>query len=735
MLRFLIPALLAACSCLAAWPGAAQEGLRLRSTPELLAEPEHNEALPVFFTADVLQGTDDREVEASGDVRLRRRGQALSADQVRYQRQTGELEAAGGVRLEQGPGIAEGDRLRYNLNTRQGVLDNPQFRLEPNRARAGAERLLFEGKDKYRVEEGSFTTCAVGNDDWYLRAKRLDLDDTRGIGVARNATLVFQGVPILYTPWVDFSLDQRRKTGFLAPSIGSTGKGGSEFSMPFYWNIAPNRDATLTPRFIAKRGLMVSNEFRYLAPGYQGEAQVEFLRDDRVTQSNRLGLLLRHAQTFDNGWTGAVNLQKVSDDNYFRDLSNRIAFTSQSHLPREASLAYQGGGWIFGSRVQRFQTLQDPLAPLVPPYHRAPQLTLSSQPREWLGADWAFAGEYADFRHASLPNGRRLIVNPAVSLPLQAPFGALVPKVGVHVTRYSLDAATTALPDQTRSVPMLSLDGSLNFERGMEFRGERLVQTLEPRIFYLYVPFRDQRLVPNFDSAPADVNFSQIFSENSFVGGDRIADANQITLGATSRILSPDSGAERIRFAAAQRYHFKSQEVSLPGFPVRNSTSSDLLAAVSGNMTQHWAAEAGWQYNTDFSQTQKLSTVFRYQPKAGQVLNLGYRYRRDALEQVDVSTQWRLAGRWTGLARWNYSLRETKVLEGLAGLEYNAECWSLRLVAHRFATATQDVVNSVFLQLELGGLSKLGSNPFDVLKQNIFGYDPASGREERAVNP
>lgn len=684
------------------------------------------ETTPVFIRAQRLQGHQDQEIEAVGEAEMRKRGQAVFADWLRYFPGSDEVYAEGSVRLEQRGDLLEGPLLQLKLDEERGHMDKPGYHLFDNDARGNADLLLFEGKNKYRLHAASYTTCPEGNDDWYLKVANLEIDRDRQVGVARDTSVIFKGMPILYTPWMDFSLGKERRSGFLSPIFGSTANGGTELTVPYYWNIAPNRDATLSPRFMVKRGLMLNNEFRYLEGRYQGEAHFDILPDDSVTGQKRYGLTLTHTQQLPGGWNGSLNLQKVSDDAYFRDLADRITVTSQTNLLRQGMLSRGGswwndGIWGFSAMVQRFQTLQDPLAPITPPYDRAPQLALSAVKHDIGGADFNFSGSFVDFTHPTLANGKRWVIYPSVSYPLQSSFGYITPKIGLHHTRYTLDPDTTTLQDTARTVPIFSLDSGVVLERQLSLRGERFVQTLEPRIYYVRIPFRNQSRLPNFDSGEADFNFAQIFSENRFSGEDRINDANRITLAVTSRLLEPDSGNERLRIAIGQRYFLKDEQVTLTN-PAGTSKKSDLLLAATGKLTAQTSVDAFWQYNPNLSRQEKISLNARYQPEVGKVVNLGYRLIHDTLKQVEASTQWPLSGRWYGVARLNYSLQDRRILEGLAGLEYNGGCWMLRLVAQRFATATQETATAIFVQLELNGLTQIGANPLEVLRQSIPGY-------------
>ncbi len=697
---------------------------RLKRSRKLSVEPPAGTgATPVFIQAQRIQGHKDAEVEAFDDAELRQWGQVLTADHLVYRQPQDEVFAEGNVRLEQKDDFTEGSELLLKLEKKQGHMNAAVFRMgaQTPEGRGSSTKMLFQGENRYRLEEASYTTCPMGSDDWLLRAAALDIDRNVQTGTARDARLEFQGVPILYAPWMTFPLSRERKSGFLAPNFGSTGRSGSEFTLPYYWNIAPNLDATIAPRFMQKRGLQLRNELRYLNLAYRGEARAEILPNDALLGIDRYYLSLAHNQHLGGGWSGALNLHKASDNNYFRDLGTQISATSQIHLPREGLLNYGFGGWNLATRVQTFQTLQDVNAPVTAPYHRTPQLLLSGGQRDIFGGDLALTGEFVNFSHPSLPNGRRLTFYPSISLPLTESFGSLTPKLGWHMTRYTLDKETTALPDATRSLPVFSLDGILHLERETGLFGQSYAQTLEPRLYYLYVPKRDQSQIPNFDSAEADFNYARLFTENRFSGGDRINDANQITLAVTSRLLEAESGRERIRATLGQRYYFTDQQVVLGGAP-QSSKTSDILALLSGNLSGNWALDSGWQYDPGQKLTERANLAARYQPEPGKTLNMGYRYTREALKQLDVSAQWPFSGRWSALARWNYSVPDSKLLEGLAGLEYHAGCWAFRSVLHSFSTAAAQRTNAIFFQLELNGIGHIGSNPFDVLKRNIYGY-------------
>ncbi|MBI5752654.1 MAG: LPS assembly protein LptD [Hydrogenophilales bacterium] len=716
--------------------------IALQST---LAMPKHDEKssdpTPTFISAMRLQGKQDEYIEAEEDAELRKLGVYVNADRLRYDEQKEILDAKGNVRLQTTSGVMKGPDLHLKLNDETGYMNTPEYAIAAEQAHGKAEKLTFVGEQQYKMDDASYTTCGVGKEDWWVRANEMEINRSTNEGVGRHAWIEFKGVPLLYTPYISFPLHKQRKSGFLTPSFGTTGNSGAEFSLPYYWNIAPNYDATFTPRLMSKRGLQLGGEFRYLQPNYNGELQAEFLPNDNVTKTNRSAYRLKHGQNFGAGFSGNLDLQKVSDNDYFRDLSSLVAVTSQTTLPREGALNYGNGPWSAGLKIQRYQILQDPINPIVAPYERAPQFTAAYNKLNVLGwADTRAAAEYVAFDHASKVRGTRFTLNPSFSVPFTRAYGHLTPKLGLHYTQYNLDNQSTLLPDATgvvrtydtgasRALPIFSLDSGLAFERQANLFGQALTQTLEPRVYYLYVPYKDQSRMPIFDSGEADFNFAQIFSENRFAGGDRISDANQATLALTSRFIEADSGQERLRAAVAQRYFFRAPRVALTSAAPTDKIS-DFLASIGGHISPAWSADAAWQYDPNTSHTKKYNIGTRYNPASGKLANLTYRFNRNTLRQVDLSGQWPVAPRWQVMGRWNYSIQDKKNLETLGGIEYLEGCWAVRVVAHRFQTATQKTTNALFLQLELSGLSSLGTNPLNVLKQNIGGFTQSKPRAD-----
>lgn len=730
---------------------ADEPGLKLQrtqiGTPRASGTPP-----PVFLSADRVEGITGKESVAEGSAELHRGTTAVYADWLKYIEQTEDVEARGRVRIEREGDVITGPSLKYRVNDATGTFEQPVFTLAPRKrqniqaitGRGHARMARFEGEDKYRLFDAFFTTCEPGNSDWYMAVGELDLDYARNVGTARNATIYFMDVPVMKAPYMDFALDNQRKSGILPPLIGTSGKNGSEITLPYYFSLAPNRDLTVAPRFMQKRGVQLGGDLRFLERYFHGEAKAEVLPHDTVLQQSRSAVSLVANYHQPGLMIGALNLNHVSDDNYFRDLSSRMSIAAQTTLPREGYLTYfgawwNGGWWNATGRFQSFQVLQDASRSIPVPYWRAPQLALNAGKQDvGVGFDFNLAGEVVDFRHPTNVVGLRSTAYPSLSLPIITAGSFLTPKIGLHSTHYVLDpngnvpaiipgtaqfrASSGAL---SRTLPIFSVDGGLIYERGARWQGQDLIQTLEPRAYYLLVPHRDQGRIPLFDTAVADFNTAQVFSENSFVGGDRISDANQLTLAVTSRLLYTATGQEAVRATVGQRYYFKDQQVTLDSTTMpRTYRSSDWLAALSGRLAQRWTAESALEYNSRENRAERATVGVRYQPELLKTLNMSYRYLRDRLNQFDVSSQWPLGRGWYGLGRLNYSLKDARIVEGLAGFEYNGDCWIGRVVLQRFAVAAGNATQTIFLQLELNGFSRIGSNPFEALKRNIPGYAP-----------
>ena len=734
-----LPALPAAClavSC-AAFSGA----LLAQVTPQPAPPKEKG---PTYIDAERIEGVMDIEISGSGNAELRQDETAIFGERIKLNQEFGRIDADGGVRLQQGADRFSGSRLRFDSAGETGVLENPTFSIRggDKPARGQAERIDFLGKGHYALRNGSFTTCEPGRDDWSIEAGSLDLDYNEQSATVRNGRLRFMDHTIAVLPWMTFPLEKGRKTGFLAPGYTQSTRSGLELSTPFYWNISPEKDATFTPRYLSKRGTQFQSVYRYLDPKYSGTASFEYLPSDkRFGDLNRYGMSLYHQHTFSPNLFGRLDLNRVSDSRYFVDLFSKVRQTSQASIQREGFLQYNGDQYWLQGRIQRFQTLQEPLAPIVSPYHRVPQISFGSWKNEVAGfADLALPAEFARFTHSTLVQGARIKTDPTISAPYLTPGFFFTPKAGMHYATYNLDRTAFGQPDkQTIAVPWGSLDSGMIFERPTNIGGRDYTQTIEPRLYYVRAAYRNQDNVPLFDTALADFNYSQLFSENRFAGGDRFGDANQLTVATTSRLLFPN-GQEFLRATIGQRFYFNNERVGLapatPAAPLRTFGNSDVLASVGARVAQHWNFDTTIQYNTRLQRNERSGMNLRYSPEFAKFINFGYRFTRDALNpinQIDISGQWPVAAGWFAVGRYNYSFLDGRLLEGVGGLEYNAGCWVVRFVVQRLQVATQLASVSYYVQLELNDVAKIGSDPFDLLKRAIPGYTATNTRTDQPL--
>ncbi len=727
------------------------DGLVLKKDVELKGSATAGKEGPLFLTANKIESTAPDVVVASGKVEARQAGLNFFADWLRYDITQSQVQARGGVRLEQTAMVVTGDSFLFNLDDYSGELTQPvyQFTTQPRHGKANsngaatqsspsagiastgrgsASHIDFINENQCKLQDAIYTTCPLGDDDWFLKVGDLDLDRSRNIGTARNVSLHFLGVPILYTPWMNFPLNDARKTGILAPTFGTTERSGIDILAPYYLNLAPNYDATLYPRLLSRRGVQLGGEFRYLLNDAHGVNRLEYLPNDNVAGRSRWSAALNNIYRLNDTTEIGMLFNRVSDDDYFRDLSNLLAVTSLTHLDRQVWLSTQHANWNASIRAQSYQTLQDSTSstPIAEPYELMPQARLGIAKTFSNGLEFKMDNEATRFAHPTLVEGTRVLAYPTLRMPLTNSFGFLTPQIGWHSTYYALDN-TTAYPQHiSRSLPIASLDSGVTFDRPFHFSGQDYTQTLEPRAYYVYAPYRNQDDIPVFDTALLDFNYAQMFTENQYIGGDRVNDANQLTVAVTSRLVEADSGLERLQVTLGQRFYFSDQLVTLPGIAPRTSSTTDLLAAISGQVTRNWRINTAWQFDTQNGTTIRQNLGASYRPGPGRVMNLGYRFIDQTTEQVDLSAQWPLTRRLYGMFRYNYSFRDDKLVEGLAGFEYNAGCWALRAVLQRLATKENQSTDALFFQLELNGMGRIGSNPLDVLKHSVPGYRPSN---------
>ena len=756
--------------------------LIVRSLPGLLflvAAPVVARGLPapaatgvepsIEIEADRIEGANQESLLAEGSVRLLRGEQELSADRLRYRMIDQEVEAEGNVVMHTPDYELSGPRLVLRMGDQTGFMETPSYRFSSTpvgrrpvpppgqnpelfgeaaatggpfsrapTAHGQAQRIEIESENHYRMDGATYSTCKPGDDSWFAQFSELNFDYDRYEGDGYGAKVVFKGVPILYMPYLDFPLSSGRRSGFLSPTIGNTSNSGFEWQLPYYWNIAPNLDATLTVHDYSQRGTQLGIDQRYLFASASGEWHVDHLGNDRQTGADRSQYRWAHRQQFGYGLGATLNFAQVSDDTYFKDFSTAMTGSSQTLVPKRAAVSWQYGGWTASLGTLRYQVLQpDPLVPTEPPYELLPQFSLNGRSLIADSVETGLGLDYTQFDHRDPAKirGERRVIYPRLALPMVWPGYYFTPRIGYHDTHYDFAAPVADIGESyRRSVPISSLDTGLVFEREAHAFGRRQIQTLEPRLFYLKVPHRDQSALTNagvnFDSGVLDFNFAQIFAENEFSGQDRIAEADQLTVAVSSRLIDQDSGKEYFRAMLGQRFNFGSQRVTLNAADAaRTDKKTDMLAAISGEFLPRTFVDGAAQYNPRDGRLERFNLAGRYQPDAGQVINAAYRFSRlqtapfDVdLRNLDFSAQWPVTAGWRFVGRYNYSLKDRRDIETLAGVEYYSGCWATRLVAHRFATATEDYTDAVFIQLELKDFGQFGLNPFEAINRGVPGY-------------
>jgi LPS-assembly protein len=713
-----------------------EEGICPERPPRLSTakkpRPPAAENLPTDIRAQELRSAQGGFSEFAGNVEMRRGDQFLTADQLRYDEATGQANATGNVTLKDSArSYYQTQETQLNLESRIGYAGPSTFRLENDSARGDAQHIDFEGPDLTVLKRARYTTCAPGQDDWFLKMRVLKLDTQKDIGTAYDTSVNFFNVPVFYLPYLDFPISDERKSGFLAPRLGHSSQRGLEIAAPYYFNLAPNYDATVTPHYMSERGLQLQNQFRYLTQHSEGKLEFEMLQNDRLANGdNRAAGTYQHKHVFSPLWSGNIDVRAVSDKKYFDDFGDDLAITSQTHLPQNAGVDYRGPLWNFSARAADYQTIDPTIAPADRPYARLPQLNLSTSiPVKPNRVNYYFESEVVNFERSVGVTGERLNLGPALNLPLENSYGFVTPKIGVRHIAYHLSSTQDETPSLTRGV--FSLDSGLVFERDSQWDERLFTQTLEPRLYYLYVPAKGQDGLPNFDTGVPDLSFSNLFRDNRFAGGDRVGDANQVTAAVTTRFIDEKDGAERGRASIGRIYYLADRQVNLPAGP-SGAAASDIVGEAAATLAGNWHARSTVQWNRVDDHLQKYNYYLQYNPAKNRIVNIGKRFSRGDLEQTDISTEWPIAGRWTFRARSLYSLRDSRNVDSYAGVEYNACCWALHILGSRRLSidttrdnaATQN--NSIMLELELTGLSKLGHIPDSPLRQSVFSFPSRS---------
>ncbi len=744
---------------------SSASGIELRNSTSLRPPPggDAGKKLPIILQARELRGRPDLDAEATGDVEFRRGAVVIHSDRLSYDQAEDLARASGNVVVSREGNVFFGPELQLKVERFEGFFRTPTYRFA--RTGAGGTATMIEFIDDQRAVaiDATYSSCSADDPDppWILKAGRIETDNETSTGIARDAVLRFYGVPILASPVLTFPLNDERRSGFLPPAVGLDSRSGFQVAQPYYWNIAPNRDATFTFIESTKRGPAVDAEFRYLQPGYSGEAELRLLPNDRVYDNHaRHAIWFLHEGLLPGAIYAQAKVLRVSDDDYWKDFPGDSRSATPRLLQSDLQLYRPFGDWSTYARVQRWQVLQttDPTTRIEPsPYERLPQIGTRYSGAWRGGFDVAIEGEFNRFSNpedhylAPRQTGDRFHALGSISRPFYSPGWNFVPKVSFNAASYSLDMPLAdGRHSASRLIPTLSVDSAWTLERDTQLFGKAFRETLEPRLFYVNTPFRHQDDLPNFDAFAKDFNFDSIFTENTFTGIDRVSDSHQVTAGLTSRLLDPQTGAEALRLGIMQRYLFSDQKITPDGQPL-TQRFSDILVLASTSLVPNWTFDAQAQYNPDTRTIARSLAGFRYSPGPYRTVNMNYRLTRGLSEQVEVGWQWPIYGRPRAgegeerpaggggcggtlytVGRVNYSTRDSRFTDSLAGLEYDAGCWIGRLIVERLSTGRSEATTRLLLQLELVGLSRIGTNPLRVLKDNVPGYQLL--RDERTTS-
>jgi LPS-assembly protein len=744
---------------------------RLLQVPQ--ASPQSKPAL--VLSAKRLQTELDQRSVAEGEAELRYGDVLLRADSLSYDQSTDLARASGGVEVTRLGTVVRGSSLQLYLERFEGEFLQPSYFFSATGGGGMARSLRFLDSKRMTAEAATYSSCPAveggATPAWQLSADSLRMDFEANEGIASGAVLRFYGVPLLAAPTLSFPLGDGRKSGWLPPSIGLDSRSGFEMALPYYWNLAPQRDATLTPFAMTRRGVGLDSEFRYLEPNHKGKVSLALLPTDRVADRSRWALNLNQSGGLIKDWRYQLRTERVSDDEYWKDLPERIDSDTQRLLSSDLQLnrsgRYRWGEAQTYARVQRWQVLQgtDTATQFESPYQRSPQvgLRLSSLADEGVLSGFTPWGRKTrlegalelEYNRFDLPasvlssqtqTGSRTHLLGHLSLPMSGTAWWLIPKVSLNAASYSLDQPlANGRRSAARTVPTLSIDHGWIFERDAQLFGRGLTQTLEPRLLYVNTPYRDQLDLPNFDSAPKDFNSDSIYTENQFSGVDRVSDSHQMTVGATTRWIDANGGEELLRLGLVQRFLFEDQRITTDGV-VQTDRVSDLLLLGSAHLNRQWWLDGSLQFNADDGRSVRSTLRTRYSPGPFRTVNVAYRLARGQSEQIELGWQWPLfgsvtqaemprarrsegmssggcgGGAWYSAGRLQYSLRDSRFTDSVLGVEYDAGCWILRAGAKRLSTGLAETNTSLLLQLELVGLSQLGSNALGVLRDNIPGY-------------
>jgi LPS-assembly protein len=662
--------------------------------------------------------------QLTGRVRVRQGDRYLEAEDARYDAGTQAFDVAGGVSFRDPQLRLRGDSGTWSAAT-GGSFGGAEFELPARPARGSAERITLSPEGVLDLGDVEYTSCPVGNRDWYLRADSIVIDQQEQLGTGRNVRLQFKGVPILYTPVISFPVGDARKSGWLFPAFGQSSRHGFELAVPWYWNLAPNYDATLTPGVLSRRGLTLGSQFRYLTSRSRGQFDADWVpSDDDADGDARHYVRFVDRTDFTSRLRLDTALANASDSLYFEDFALGPEGTSTLFLERAARLTYLDEHWRATGLVQQFQTIDRFLAREDRPYARAPQVLVRGRWGGARGPGLEMRGEGVYFTRDEGVTGSRFDLEPTASWAWRRPGAFVVPALGLRATTWSLSEERVGDRSPTRTAPVATVDAGLVLER----TAGRRVQTLEPRVLYAYVPYREQSDLPLFDTGLPTLNLVQLFRPQRYVGADRLGDANQVAVGATTRLVDAATGREVLAATLGQIYYIDPPRVQLPGETAPTANSSDIIAQLALNTFDKWTVRLGHQWNPHENQSVRSDFRAQYTPGAGRTLSAGYRFQRGVVEQVDGAFTWPVGEAWSLYGAHTYSLRDEQPIASFLGVEYRACCWKVRVLGRRYVssrTGSQDT--GVSVQLELNGLSNVSESPSAFLERAVRGYSTPGG--------
>ena len=694
----------------------------------------------------------------SGQVEMHRADQHAKANHANYDTIAQTLSLQGNVYYSEDELALHSESAQLKLASDQAKIRETLFIYPAAPLRGRAKAIFRDNKYLSHYREVSYTSCKPGNQDWVLHAGELKLNKQTGKGSAKNTWLEFKGVPVFYSPYMAFPIDNRRFSGFLSPSFGNTSNGGFTTSTPYYWNLAPNYDAVLNPRYFTKRGILLTGDLRYLSQQSHGLASIEYMPDDDLKHTDRYLASLTHTTQFSQHIQSNLDVNQVSDKGYFTELGNALSYPNFSFLKSQADVNYLNEGVDFTARVESYQTIDPTLSSAQIPYRRLPQINLTvsrSLTNQIMPIDATLQTESVYFQHDDLVNGQRFTIKPSLSLPLQTSSAYLTPQASVHYTQYLLNSPSSGLAtDVSRVLPSISVDTGTFFERDLNLSNKRFLHTIEPRLFYLYIPKTDQSQIPIFDTSIYDFWYSSMFRENRFSGSDRIQDANQVTAALSSSLIDPVTGLERLKLSVGEIFYFRNRDVTLCGdylsslcalSPKETATSSPLVTELSSQLTDKISIDTGVQWDPHSNAIVRGKLGMHYVDQTGKIINMGYLYRQEPLipeqtndiTQSDFSVRWPIYDNWYAVGRWQYSWLYNKTQDGFLGLEKENCCWRFRVIGRRYLSsinqftddptlfsnsAEGNLLTGIFFQIELKGLTGIGEKLDAFFEKSIYGY-------------